>query len=57
MGCHEGEGHSHVALEGSEGCDKYIETQVKLLATNQQGVVNVAGDDIRILGRWGCESV
>ena len=43
----------HVTLEWTEGRDEDIESKVKLLAPNQQRVVNVLGDDISL---FSCRS-
>ena len=40
--------HLHVALERTERCDQNIETQIKFLSTNQERVVNVFGNDVRL---------
>lgn len=43
----------HVTLERSIGGNQHIETQVKLLASDQQWVVDVQRDDIGLLATWG----
>ena len=44
-----------VNFEGSEGGDEDVESHVELLSTNEEGVVNVSGDDVGFLHQVGVE--
>ena len=44
-----------VNFEGSEGGDEDVESHVELLSTDEEGVVNVSGDDVGFLHQVGVE--
>lgn len=46
-----------IAFEWTEGGDEDVESEVELAAADEQRVVDVLGDDVRVFGRGRAERV
>ena len=51
------EGDSQVHFEGSVRGHKDVESEVKLLSSNEERILNVAGDHVHLLCVWNTAHV